>query len=767
MPKGSSAASKPSPKSSSGRKDKAADMPPRESSSRAGNLSARRQARQKERADKRPATNTVTATVTNAASDAEVGRAMALAILNGGDGLDFFGPPGASASCNIDMMGTMTGTLTGTYDIGAPKLNVSRGRTAEELLEAGAIDASEYNRVVHQMTPRSGAARLRALDEADSTIVQVPKSQQAAARAAAAAGAGARAGAAVNGGAGGAGGGKPFEVFAPPPPRAGGGGGFGSGGMSFDVLVPQQRVGGGGGGMAFEVPQGSLALQRARSDGFAPDSYRSAPFASAAPTPPRLAHEGSREQLQAIQAMQQAHQAELRDKEAELRDKEAELKHAYERLKQAEAHALRLERDASRESLSQSGRDDEPGAGRTPQRKSVRAPLAAAAVAGGGGGGSPIGLGARRSVSSGALASWPPAAQALIRDLEGELELAQARAEAQEDVLKAMAAEHSQLHAHLSKLEASRAGGGRGDGKAGGSASPGGGADDAEHDSWTLGAFLASLGLNDTLAEAMLSAHRENVEGWTWFAPTSSRGGSRGGRVNELEFVLQLAAKGGGAAAGRKALVDLLGKGGALERLATKLWSGIEQLKKNEAHTGAELQSKFLQEGAGMLSYGGLSTFYGGLEAIVGAPDPNVGEAMAKEHTQRADADAWFTAGNYGIRTTSAIEWRFVTCPEQGPDGGAKKGNQGGMPAWPQETKNLTAVRDGGVEVSIQRQPLAVDALAAATGARNARLRELKEPELRIEEAFGARLYTGPCFFKYNSVRCCPLVASDCPLIAL
>jgi hypothetical protein len=39
-------------------------------------------------------------------------------------------------------------------------------------------------------------------------------------------------------------------------------------------------------------------------------------------------------------------------------------------------------------------------------------------------------LGARRSVSSGALASWPPAAQALIRDLEGELELAQARGRA-------------------------------------------------------------------------------------------------------------------------------------------------------------------------------------------------------------------------------------------------------------------------------------------------------------------------------------------------
>jgi hypothetical protein len=35
-----------------------------------------------------------------------------------------------------------------------------------------------------------------------------------------------------------------------------------------------------------------------------------------------------------------------------------------------------------------------------------------------------------------------------------------------------------------------------------------------------------------------------------------------------------------------------------------------------------------LQEGAGLLSYGGLSTFFGGLEARIGAPRPGVRQAM-------------------------------------------------------------------------------------------------------------------------------------------
>ena len=40
---------------------------------------------------------------------------------------------------------------------------------------------------------------------------------------------------------------------------------------------------------------------------------------------------------------------------------------------------------------------------------------------------------------------------------------------------------------------------------------------------------------------------------------------------------------------------------------------------KGAKRTAEQMQGKFLQEGAGLLSYGGLNTFFGGIEAIVKA----------------------------------------------------------------------------------------------------------------------------------------------------
>ena len=40
----------------------------------------------------------------------------------------------------------------------------------------------------------------------------------------------------------------------------------------------------------------------------------------------------------------------------------------------------------------------------------------------------------------------------------------------------------------------------------------------------------------------------------------------------------------------------------------------------------------------GPADQGALNTFYGGLEAKIGPPDPNVEQAMEREHTASADA---------------------------------------------------------------------------------------------------------------------------------
>ena len=71
-------------------------------------------------------------------------------------------------------------------------------------------------------------------------------------------------------------------------------------------------------------------------------------------------------------------------------------------------------------------------------------------------------------------------------------------------------------------------------------------------------------------------------------------------------------------------------------------------------------------DGSGFeMSFGSLDLFFGGLEALVGSPHPNVKEMMGDEHTSRGDSGREFTTGNYGVRTTSAIEYQFVVAPDK------------------------------------------------------------------------------------------------------
>ena len=267
---------------------------------------------------------------------------------------------------------------------------------------------------------------------------------------------------------------------------------------------------------------------------------------------------------------------------------------------------------------------------------------------------------------------------------------------------------------------------------------------EAELGSWTLAGFVDSLRLSDTIAHALIEGERASRAGG-WFGDKDAAAKS------DLDFVKGLAANVGRADAGRQALVSVLSKGGSLEKLAEKLMSGIESLAATHvpggtAKIGAWSSStgglnKFLQdESAIMMSYASLSTFFSGLEGKVGSPDPKVREAMLAEHCQRPDSDATFTAGNYGVNTTSAIEWRFVDAPSKPPSGG-----------WPVETRN-THVGEGSDAVSIMRATIPRDELHARLTTRNARLSLLGEPELQLVEAVGARLYTGPMFAKYNSV---------------
>ena len=123
---------------------------------------------------------------------------------------------------------------------------------------------------------------------------------------------------------------------------------------------------------------------------------------------------------------------------------------------------------------------------------------------------------------------------------------------------------------------------------------------------------------------------------------------------------------------------------------------------------------------------------------------------MEKEHTERVDSEQVFTTGNYELRTTSAIEYAFVVTPDKPPPAG-----------WPVEEKirralageegaDLDAIRASGAQ---PRQPRPRAQLQAdMESAANGKLRELKEPEMTVEETIGLRLYTGALFVKFNGV---------------
>ena len=129
------------------------------------------------------------------------------------------------------------------------------------------------------------------------------------------------------------------------------------------------------------------------------------------------------------------------------------------------------------------------------------------------------------------------------------------------------------------------------------------------------------------------------------------------GDQDELEAVRQL---GRGT---REQLRTLLVESTLLDTLAGLLHAGATQLLKaaEDSH-----ESKFQADMAQELSLGSLETFYQGLEGLLGSPSPELLQAATQEHCACADSDEWFTATNYGIRTTSHLEWLYVSDPPKG-----------------------------------------------------------------------------------------------------
>ena len=222
----------------------------------------------------------------------------------------------------------------------------------------------------------------------------------------------------------------------------------------------------------------------------------------------------------------------------------------------------------------------------------------------------------------------------------------------------------------------------------------------------------------------------------------------------------------------REAVARHLRPKAVTEALVDVVWEEVGKLQAaGAATTTVELQEKF-SAGGKMLEYGSLNTFFGGLEAMVGTPCANARDAMAAEHTERDDSHAELTTGNYGLTTTSAIEWAFSATPDKPPEKG-----------WPAEKKLCAALvplpegqkRRASAAALIEsnaqpRTPMPLKEMEVRLKEMaNAKLEVLNEPLVSLDEGIGARLYTGPLFIKCAAARTrgqtCPF-AQPPPLLA-
>ena len=236
---------------------------------------------------------------------------------------------------------------------------------------------------------------------------------------------------------------------------------------------------------------------------------------------------------------------------------------------------------------------------------------------------------------------------------------------------------------------------------------------------WRWSSWLQSLtDLHDGLARVLL-------------APLNSRAPEDAPRA-ELEYARGLARVGS-----REAVLALLVQHGALETLAEQIWCGLQNLAAARAATGLELHDKFVADPSScVMTFGGLDTYFAGLEGLVGPPSANILSAMSQEHCCGPDAKAVFETKNYEIETTSEVEWWFVHDPAAGL-------RRLGLAGYPAEK------RAGAAKLREARPPAEFDHERRGI---NDKLKRQKCAPLCLEEFLGARLYTGPMYLKYNGL---------------
>ena len=174
-------------------------------------------------------------------------------------------------------------------------------------------------------------------------------------------------------------------------------------------------------------------------------------------------------------------------------------------------------------------------------------------------------------------------------------------------------------------------------------------ASSAHATTWSAAGFLASHSLDQLIADQLLAAK----------PPTAS----------ELDHLKSL---------DRDQTLQLIVGGSSLPfhlELGEAVWAALSKLNAVKVASASELHGKFVQDGdAFTLAYGTLSTFFGGLQGLIGAPDAKLEQSMAREHLDSAVASscsarptmAW-TRRPSSSSTLSSIRRRGSSCSGSTP----------------------------------------------------------------------------------------------------
>ncbi len=165
----------------------------------------------------------------------------------------------------------------------------------------------------------------------------------------------------------------------------------------------------------------------------------------------------------------------------------------------------------------------------------------------------------------------------------------------------------------------------------------------------------------------------------------------------------------------------------------------LEEQRREEWNDARKLHERILKrKDYFVLGYGPVDDFHRPLEDILGTPKKLLYEAMEKEHCESVDSEITFLASNYGINSTSKIEWNFVIDPSQR---GLDKLN---LTEWPSERSSVPPEN--------RRQPKSLEELEIPLAQINDRLHRIGLPSMTMTEVIACRLYAGPMGVKYNKM---------------